>query len=84
MSLRDKFVRVFDWRVGGGSAALTFGFHGALPRLNCSRINPVWQELADGDEVLVVFRAAEAYISPNWYPSVSGQLMPFSAGSAKA
>ncbi|WP_095203021.1 FMN-binding negative transcriptional regulator [Mesorhizobium carmichaelinearum] len=39
--------------------------------LHChvARKNPVWQELADGDEVLVVFRAAEAYISPNWYPS---------------
>jgi hypothetical protein len=24
---------------------------------------------ASGDEVLVVFRAADAYISPNWYPS---------------
>lgn len=39
--------------------------------LHChvARKNPVWEELADGDEVLVVFRAAEAYISPNWYPS---------------
>ena len=25
--------------------------------------------MTDGDEVLVVFRAADAYISPNWYPS---------------
>lgn len=29
----------------------------------------MWQELSDGDEVLVVFRAGDAYISPNWYPS---------------
>lgn len=34
-----------------------------------ARANPVWQEVSDGDEVLVVFRAGDAYISPNWYPS---------------
>jgi transcriptional regulator len=34
-----------------------------------ARANPVWRDVADGDEVLVVFRAADAYISPNWYPS---------------
>jgi transcriptional regulator len=34
-----------------------------------ARTNPVWQNIASGDEVLVVFRAADAYISPNWYPS---------------
>lgn len=39
--------------------------------LHChvARNNPVWQDIADGDEVLVVFRAAHAYISPQWYPS---------------
>lgn len=34
-----------------------------------ARANPLWQEMHDGDEVLVIFRAAQAYISPNWYPS---------------
>lgn len=34
-----------------------------------ARNNPVWQDVADGDEVLVVFRAADAYISPQWFPS---------------
>lgn len=34
-----------------------------------ARANPVWSSIASGDEVLVVFRAADAYISPNWYPS---------------
>jgi transcriptional regulator len=34
-----------------------------------ARANPVWQELKEGDEILVIFRAADAYISPNWYPS---------------
>ena len=34
-----------------------------------ARANPLWQEVKDGDEVLVIFRAGDAYISPNWYPS---------------
>jgi transcriptional regulator len=34
-----------------------------------ARANPVWREAKDGDAVLVIFRAANAYISPNWYPS---------------
>lgn len=38
-------------------------------RAHVARANPVWQDVADGDEVLVVFRTADAYISPNWYPS---------------
>ena len=44
------------------------GTHGSLT-CHVARANPVWQQLATGDEVLVVFRAAEAYVSPNWYPS---------------
>jgi transcriptional regulator len=34
-----------------------------------ARANPVWQDIGDGAEVLIVFRAADAYISPSWYPS---------------
>lgn len=34
-----------------------------------ARANPVWTAIADGAEVLVVFRGAQGYISPNWYPS---------------
>lgn len=34
-----------------------------------ARANPLWREAKDGDEALVIFRAANAYISPNWYPS---------------
>ena len=34
-----------------------------------ARANPAWQDVADGDEVLVVFRTGDAYISPSWYPS---------------
>jgi transcriptional regulator len=34
-----------------------------------ARANPVWQDVHDGDPVLVVFRGAQGYISPNWYVS---------------
>src|SRR5438105_2631087 len=34
-----------------------------------ARSNPLWKESKDGDEALVIFRADDAYISPNWYPS---------------
>lgn len=44
------------------------GERGVL-RAHVARANPVWQDIANGDEVLVVFRAGDAYISPNWYPS---------------
>lgn len=45
--------------------------HGELGLLKAhvARANPVWQDVANGDEVLVIFRAGDAYISPNWYPS---------------
>ena len=33
-----------------------------------ARANPLWQEVADGDEVVVIFRGPDGYISPNWYP----------------
>lgn len=44
---------------------------GALGTLtgHVARANPVWQQCADGAEVLVIFRSVESYISPNWYPS---------------
>lgn len=38
-------------------------------RAHVARANPLWKEVRDGAEVLVVFRAEHAYISPNWYPS---------------
>lgn len=34
-----------------------------------ARANPVWQEVSEGAEVLVVFRGPQGYISSNWYPS---------------
>lgn len=38
-------------------------------RAHVARNNPLWKEVSTGDDVLIVFRANEAYISPNWYPS---------------
>lgn len=34
-----------------------------------ARANPVWREVTDNDEVMVIFNAGDAYISPTWYPS---------------
>ena len=31
--------------------------------------NPVHAEIPDGAPVLAIFRAAQGYVSPNWYPS---------------
>jgi transcriptional regulator len=44
------------------------GEHGTL-RAHVARNNPIWQAVANGDDVLVVFRGEEAYVSPSWYPS---------------
>ena len=43
------------------------GGHGTLIA-HVARNNPVWREVEDGARVLVVFRGAQGYISPNWYP----------------
>ncbi|WP_421213942.1 FMN-binding negative transcriptional regulator [Aeromonas dhakensis] len=43
------------------------GEHGVL-HAHVARNNPLWQEVKDGDEVLVIFKAADGYISPSWYP----------------
>ncbi|GGU53271.1 hypothetical protein GCM10009504_07470 [Pseudomonas laurentiana] len=34
-----------------------------------ARDNPLWREVQPDQEVLVIFRAGDAYISPQWYPS---------------
>lgn len=52
----------FELDPGGG------GPHGVL-RAHVARANPVWTECPDGAPVLVIFRASDAYVSPNWYPS---------------
>ena len=51
---------------------------GGILRAHIARANPLWQHVPEGSEVLVVFRAMESYISPNWYPSkqVTHRLVP--------
>ncbi len=44
------------------------GQHGVL-RAHVARSNPVWKDVRDGAEVLVIFRAEDAYVTPNWYPT---------------
>jgi transcriptional regulator len=38
-------------------------------RAHVARQSDVWKMMGNAAEVLVVFRAEDAYISPNWYPS---------------
>ncbi|MES2027259.1 MAG: FMN-binding negative transcriptional regulator [Pseudomonadota bacterium] len=40
-----------------------------LLRAHVARNNPVWQSIQNGDDVLIIFRSEDAYVSPNWYPS---------------
>ncbi len=44
------------------------GTQGVL-RAHVARANPLWQRCPTETPVMVVFRGAEAYVSPNWYPS---------------
>lgn len=44
------------------------GTHGLLTA-HVARANAVWQRCPTGSAVMVIFRGAEGYISPNWYPS---------------
>lgn len=46
----------------------TAGALGTL-RAHVARANPVWQRCPTGTPVLVIFRGAEAFVSPSWYPS---------------
>lgn len=44
------------------------GPHGLLTA-HVARNNPLWQRCASGSAVMVIFRGAETFISPSWYPS---------------
>jgi transcriptional regulator len=44
------------------------GVNGTL-MAHVARANTLWQRCPTGTTVMVVFRAAQAYISPSWYPS---------------
>ena len=56
----DHIPFEFDRAAGSGIGTLTG---------HVARANDVWQRCPTGTPVMVVFRGAEAYISPNWYPS---------------
>lgn len=43
------------------------GTHGLLTA-HVARANPIWRQCGQGADVMVVFRGAEGYISPSWYP----------------
>ena len=47
---------------------VSLGAHGTLIG-HVARANTLWQRCPTGTPVMVAFRGAEAYISPNWYPS---------------
>jgi transcriptional regulator len=38
-------------------------------RAHVARANPLWQRCESGSPVMVIFRGAEAFVSPSWYPS---------------
>jgi transcriptional regulator len=47
-------------------------------RAHVARANPLWRETRSEVEALVVFQGAQAYVSPNWYPSKAehGKVVP--------
>lgn len=55
----------------------TQGAHGTLIG-HVARGNPVWRQLAEGAPAVVMFTAAQAYISPGWYPgkAAHGKVVP--------
>lgn len=53
------------------------GPHGTL-RGHIARPNALWRETNTAVEALAIFRAADAYVSPGWYPSkrAHGRVVP--------
>jgi transcriptional regulator len=47
---------------------LEYDAEARLLRGHVARANPLWRS-ADGQPVLAIFRGAQAYVSPSWYPS---------------
>ena len=41
-----------------------------------ARSNPIWRDYRPDVEVLAIFHGPEAYITPSWYPSTSGRVVP--------
>ncbi|MFZ6779036.1 FMN-binding negative transcriptional regulator [Undibacterium sp. Ji83W] len=59
------------------SAPTTDAPYGVL-RGHVARNNPVWQSAASGQDALLIFQGAQAYISPRWYEEKqrSGSVVP--------
>jgi transcriptional regulator len=80
-------ARPFAALVSGGSAGVCAthlptvlkddGRYGII-ECHLARANPHWQELAKGEEALMIFQGPEGYITPNWYPSKAqhGKVVP--------
>lgn len=51
--------------------------YGAL-RGHVARANPIWSNVSDDSEVLVIFQGPNRYVSPRWYPSKQehGRVVP--------
>ncbi|MFT4671995.1 MAG: transcriptional regulator [Arenicella sp.] len=49
-----------------------------LLRGHIAKANPLWKEVADKSQVLMIFQGPQSYISPNWYPSKKehGKVVP--------
>ncbi|MFT7526637.1 MAG: transcriptional regulator [Arenicella sp.] len=49
-----------------------------LLRGHIAKANPLWKEVADKSQVLMIFKGPQSYISPNWYPSKKehGKVVP--------
>ncbi|MDQ7989395.1 MAG: FMN-binding negative transcriptional regulator [Candidatus Dactylopiibacterium sp.] len=73
--VRDNALGMLVTNTAGGLEANHLPFllearHGTTGALlaHAARANPLWREVRNGDAVLVVFRGAEGYITPDWYP----------------
>lgn len=70
--MRDHPLAVLVHTGGDGLDAdhvpLAFDAAASVLRGHVARANPLWRS-ADGRPVLAVFRGAEGYVSPSWYPS---------------
>ena len=58
------------WHQRGGTAGVLQG--------HVARANPLWEALAPGSPVLVMFGGANRYITPSWYPGKQehGKVVP--------
>lgn len=85
-SIRDYGFGLLIVADGDGIEANHVPFHlstdgsDSLGYLQChvARKNPVWQRLANGGPVLVVFQGPDAYVSPSWYvtKAETGRVVP--------